>query len=236
MSQSLTDAAAPVDWVIERGPIGYAMACAAMAARVDAILAGSAPELVWLVEHPALYTAGTSAQAAELLEPARFPVYRSGRGGRFTYHGPGQRVGYVMLRVGTRYGDVRAYVAALEGWLIEALKGFGVAGETRQDRVGVWVVRPDKPRSPGGETAEDKIAAIGVRVRRWATFHGVALNVAPDLSHFSGIVPCGVAEAHYGVASLAELGRKATMSEADAALRASFETMFGAAVETFETV
>ena len=220
----------PVEWVVVPGLTGYVEALAEMEARAEAIALGRARERVWLLEHPPLYTAGTSARDGDLLN-ARFPVHRAGRGGQFTYHGPGQLVAYVMLDLKRRRPDVRAYVAALEGWLIEALKAFGVAGETREDRVGVWVARPEKPRSPGGEMAEDKIAAIGVRVRRWATFHGVALNVAPDLTHFSGIVPCGLAQSHYGVTSLADLGRGATMAEADAALRASFGPMFGAAVE-----
>jgi lipoyl(octanoyl) transferase len=217
--------APPVEWLVSPGLTDYAAALAAMEARAEAIAAGDAPERVWLLEHPPLYTAGTSARDADLLDP-RFPVHRAGRGGQFTYHGPGQRVAYVMLDLRRRRPDVRAYVAALEAWLIGALADFGVVGETRDDRVGVWVARPDKPSTPGG--AEDKIAAIGVRIRRWATFHGVALNIAPDLSHFSGIVPCGIAEARYGVTSLADLGRAATMTDVDAALRASFERVFGA--------
>ncbi len=220
----------PVEWVVSPGLTGFGEAVIEMEGRAEAIAAGRAAERVWLIEHPPLYTAGTSAKAGDLVD-ARFPVHRAGRGGQFTYHGPGQRVAYVMLDLKRRRPDVRAYVAALEGWLIEALKAFGLLGETREDRVGVWVARPDKPRSGRGEMAEDKIAAIGVRVRRWATFHGVSLNVAPDLSHFSGIVPCGVAESHYGVTSLADLGRDATMAEADASLRDSFATMFGAVVE-----
>src|SRR5271165_2497329 len=218
--------APPVEWVVSPGPTGYPEAAAEMEARAERVAAGRAPERVWLLEHPPLYTAGTSAQPQDLVD-ARFPVFRAGRGGQFTYHGPGQRVAYVMLDLARRRPDVRAYVAALESWLIDALKAFDVAGETRADRVGVWVMRPDKPRSPRGEMAEDKIAAIGVRVRRWATFHGVSLNVNPDLTHFSGIVPCGIAQAHYGVTSLAELGRVVTMAQADAALREAFETMFG---------
>ncbi len=221
--------APPVEWRVSPGLTDYAQALAGMEARADAIAEGAAPERVWLLEHPPLYTAGTSARDGDLLDP-RFPVHRAGRGGQFTYHGPGQRVAYVMLDLKRRRPDVRAYVAALEGWLIETLAAFGVAGETRDDRVGVWVVRPDKPRSPLGEPAEDKIAAIGVRVRRWTTFHGVALNVAPDLSHFSGIVPCGIADARYGVTSLADLGRPAPFAEVDAALRVAFEAMFGPTV------
>ena len=218
--------APPVEWVVAPGLTQYADALKEMEARAEAIAGGDAPERVWLIEHPALYTAGTSAKDSDLVE-ARFPVHRAGRGGQFTYHGPGQRVAYVMLDLKRRRPDIRAYVASLERWLIEALKAFDVVGETRETRVGVWVARPDKPASPLGETAEDKIAAIGVRVRRWATLHGVALNVHPDLTHFSGIVPCGVAEAHYGVTSLADLGRPATLAQADKALRAAFETVFG---------
>jgi lipoyl(octanoyl) transferase len=216
----------PVEWVVTPGLTQYADALAEMEAQAEAIAQGAAPERVWLIEHPPLYTAGTSAKESDLVD-ARFPVHRTGRGGQFTYHGPGQRVAYVMLDLKRRRPDVRAYVATLEGWLIAALKAFDVAGATREARVGVWVARPDKPASPLGETAEDKIAAIGVRVRRWATLHGVALNVDPDLAHFSGIVPCGVAEAHYGVTSLADLGRPASMAQADTALRDAFETMFG---------
>ena len=222
--------APPVEWVVSPGLTGYPEAAAEMEARAERIAAGRAPERVWLLEHPPLYTAGTSAKPADLIDP-RFPVYRTGRGGQFTYHGPGQRVAYVMLDLKRRRPDVRAYVAALEGWLIEALKAFDVMGETREDRVGVWVARPDKPRAADGTLAEDKIAAIGVRVRRWATFHGVALNVAPDLAHFSGIAPCGIRSAHYGVTSLADLGRPSTLAEADAALRAAFEAMFGPTAE-----
>jgi len=225
--------AAPVEWLVSPGLTDYSQARAEMEARAEAIAAGAARERVWLLEHPPIYTAGTSAKDGDLLDP-RFPVHRAGRGGQFTYHGPGQRVAYVMLDLRRRRPDVRAYVAALEGWLIGALAAFGVVGETREDRVGVWVARPDKAGSIGGSMAEDKIAAIGVRVRRWATFHGVALNVAPDLSHFSGITPCGIRESHLGVTSLADLGRAATMAEADAALRAAFEAMFGPAIAVEE--
>jgi lipoyl(octanoyl) transferase len=216
----------PVEWVVTPGLTQYSDALAEMESRVDAVVRGDAPERVWFLEHPPLYTAGTSAKESDLVE-ARFPVHRAGRGGQFTYHGPGQRVAYVMLDLKRRRPDVRAYVASLEHWLIETLKTFDVLGETREALVGVWVSRPDKPASPLGEPAEDKIAAIGVRVRRWVTLHGVALNVDPDLSHFSGIVPCGITEAHYGVTSLADLGRPATLAQADEALRAAFETVFG---------
>ena len=218
--------APPVEWVVTPGLTEFPDALADMEARSEAIARGEAAERVWLIEHPALYTAGTSARESDLID-ARFPVHRVGRGGQFTYHGPGQRVAYVMLDLKRRRPDVRAYVATLESWLIETLKAFDVVGETRQDRVGVWVARPDKPPSALGEMAEDKIAAIGVRIRRWATLHGVALNVDPDLTHFSGIAPCGIREPHYGVTSLIDLGRAATMARADAALRAAFETVFG---------
>jgi lipoyl(octanoyl) transferase len=197
-----------------------------MEARAEAIAAGRADERVWLVEHPPLYTAGTSARDDDLLD-SRFPVHRVGRGGRYTYHGPGQRVAYVMLNLNRRRPDVRAFVSTLESWLVEALARLGVEAGARSGRVGVWVERPDKPQGIGGAMAEDKIAAIGVRVRRWTTFHGVALNVAPELAHFSGIVPCGIAEAHYGVTSLRDLGLAATMAEADLALREAFAETFG---------
>ena len=216
----------PVEWVVASALVDYPAALAEMESRAERIAAGRAAERIWLIEHPPLYTAGTSAKAADLLD-ARFPVFHAGRGGQFTYHGPGQRVAYVMLDLKRRRQDVRAYVAALEGWLIDALAALGVAGETREARVGVWVARPDKPRGLDGSPAEDKIAAIGVRVRRWATFHGVSLNVAPELSHFSGIAPCGIHEAHFGVTSLADLGRPASIAEVDVVLRRAFEARFG---------
>jgi lipoyl(octanoyl) transferase len=222
--------APPVEWVVARGLIQFPDAVADMEARAEAIVRGEAAERVWLLEHPALYTAGTSAKESDIID-ARFPVHRAGRGGQLTYHGPGQRVAYVMLDLKRRRPDVRAYVATLETWLIETLKAFDVVGETRDERVGVWVARPDKPPSALGEMAEDKIAAIGVRIRRWATLHGVSLNVDPDLTHFSGIAPCGIREPHYGVTSLIDLGRAATMARADAALRAAFETVFGPTVD-----
>jgi lipoyl(octanoyl) transferase len=211
---------APAEWVIAEGLTGYEEAVAVMEARAAAIAGGDARELVWLVEHPPLYTAGTSAQDADLVEPGRFPVHRSGRGGQYTYHGPGQRVAYVMLDLGRRQQDLRRYVAALEAWLIASLDRFNIRGERRDDRVGVWVRRPDR-----GDGAEDKIAAIGIRVRRWVSFHGISLNVEPDLSHFSGIVPCGVRQ--HGVTSLVDLGIPVTMPEVDAVLRQTFETIFG---------
>jgi lipoyl(octanoyl) transferase len=212
---------APVEWRVSDGLVDYDTALAAMTARAEAIARGEAPELVWLLEHPALYTAGTSAQPAELLD-ARFPVHETGRGGQFTYHGPGQRVGYLMLDLKRRAPDVRRFVASIEEWLIRTLASFNVRGERRDDRIGVWVRRPDK-----GANHEDKIAAIGIRVRHWVTLHGFALNVEPDLSHFSGIVPCGVAEARYGVTSLADLGVPVSMPEVDMALRAAFTPLFG---------
>jgi len=218
--------APPVEWVVTPGLTQFPDALADMEARAEAISRGEAAERVWLIEHPPLYTGGTSARDSDLLD-ARFPVHRAGRGGQFTYHGPGQRVAYVMLDLKRRRPDVRAYVATLESWLIETLRAFDVVGETREDRVGVWVARADKPPSAQGEMAEDKIAAIGVRIRRWATLHGVALNVDPDLAHFSGIAPCGIREPHYSVTSLADLGRAATMAGTDVALRAAFETAFG---------
>lgn len=210
----------PVEWAISEGLVPYGQAVAYMEARADAIAAGTARELVWLVEHPPLYTAGTSAQATDLVDPDRFPVHQTGRGGQYTYHGPGQRVAYVMVDLKRRVPDLRRYVAALEAWLISTLDAFNIRGERREDRVGVWVRRPDK-----GETAEDKIAAIGIRVRRWATFHGISLNVEPDLSHFSGIVPCGVTE--HGVTSLVDLGIPVTMPEVDSVMRTAFEDIFG---------
>ena len=213
--------APPVEWAISEALVGYEEAVAEMEARVAAIAEGRAPERVWLVEHPPLYTAGTSARDEDLVEPDRFPVFRSGRGGQFTYHGPGQRVAYVMLDLNRRTPDLRRYVAALEAWLIATLAAFNLRGERREDRVGVWVRRPDK-----GVAAEDKIAAIGIRVRRWVTYHGISLNVEPDLSHFSGIVPCGVRQ--HGVTSLVDLGIPVTMPEVDAVLRAAFEEVFGA--------
>lgn len=210
----------PVEWVIAESLTPYEAALAEMEARAAAIAEGRAAERVWLVEHPPLYTAGTSAKEADLVAPGRFPVHVAGRGGQYTYHGPGQRVAYVMLDLTRRRQDLRAYVAALEDWLIRTLAAFNVRGERREDRVGVWVRRPEK-----GAGVEDKIAAIGIRVRRWATFHGVSLNVEPDLSHFDGIVPCGVRE--HGVTSLVDLGLPVTMPEVDAVMRATFEEVFG---------
>jgi lipoyl(octanoyl) transferase len=214
-----------VEWRVSDGLTDYAAAVAEMEARAAAIRAGEAPELVWLIEHPPLYTAGTSAKPADLLEPDRFPVHRAQRGGEYTYHGPGQRVAYAMLDLESRGRDVRRFVCALEDWVIGALASFGVKGERRPGRVGVWVARPDKAPGPDGAPPEDKIAAIGVRVRRWVSFHGVAINVDPDLTHFSGIVPCGIAG--HGVTSLVALGVPATMADMDLALRAAFDGAFG---------
>jgi len=214
-----------VEWAVSRGYTPYEAAVAAMEARVAAITAGEAAELVWLLEHPPLYTAGVSARDGDLLDAARFPVHRTGRGGQFTYHGPGQRVAYVMLDLTQRGRDVRGLVRGLERWLIGALGEFGVEAGVREGRVGVWVDRPAWKAGGAGGSREDKIAAIGVRVRKWVSFHGVSLNVEPDLEHFSGIVPCGIAE--HGVTSLVDLGVTATMDEADAALKSSFQRIFG---------
>jgi lipoyl(octanoyl) transferase len=216
--------APPVEWCVTGAPVPYPDALAAMEARVEAMLAGRAPELVWLLEHPALYTAGTSARPADLLWPDRFPVFPSRRGGEYTYHGPGQRVAYAMLDLNRRGRDVRAYVWRLEEWVIRALAAFDVTAGRRPGRVGVWVVRPDRPPGAGGSPAEDKIAAIGVRIRRWVSFHGVAINVDPDLGHFAGIVPCGIRG--HGVTSLADLGHPVTMPDLDLALRQAFAAVF----------
>jgi lipoyl(octanoyl) transferase len=223
---TLSDPAADgaVEWRISDSPVDYLDAVAAMEARAAAIAAREAPELVWLLEHPPLYTSGTSGKAGDLLDP-RFPLFATGRGGQLTYHGPGQRVAYVMLDLKRRRPDVRAFVAALEDWIIRTLAAFNVRGERREDRVGVWVKRPD--RGPG---FEDKIAAIGVRLRRWVSFHGIAINVEPDLSHFSAIVPCGVADLRYGVTSLVDLGHPVILADVDVALRRAFEEVFGSTV------
>ncbi len=214
-----------VEWRIEPGLTPYPLALAVMESRAAAIRQGTAPEMVWLVEHPPLYTAGTSADPADLIDPDRFPVFKAGRGGEYTYHGPGQRVAYVMLDLSRRREDVRAFVAALEEWIIRTLTTFNVKGERREDRVGVWVVRPDRPRQANGSLAEDKIAAIGIRLRRWVSFHGIAINVEPELAHFGGIVPCGVPD--HGVTSLADLGLPVTLADLDVALKAAFEDIFG---------
>lgn len=210
-----------LDWIVTSGLQAYEPAVAAMEARVAAICAGEAPECVWLVEHPPLYTGGTSANPADLLTPDRFPVHRTGRGGQYTYHGPGQRVGYVMLDLKRRELDVRTYVRALEQWLIATLAQFGIQGERREGRVGIWVDRTND----GWPNREDKVAALGVRVRRWVSYHGVALNVDPDLSHFTGIVPCGLRQ--YSVTSLVDLGRLVSMDDVDIAMRQAFNQVFG---------
>jgi lipoyl(octanoyl) transferase len=211
---------AEVEWAIADGLLPYEEAVAEMEARAAAIAAGKAAERVWLVEHAALYTAGTSARAEDLVEPLLLPVFKTGRGGQFTYHGPGQRVAYVMLDLNRRKPDLRAFVHALEAWVIATLWAFNIRAERREGRVGVWVPRPEK-----GDGAEDKIAAIGIRVRRWVSFHGVSINIEPELSHYAGIVPCGIKG--YGVTSLADLGWTVTMPEFDAALRGAFEEVFG---------
>jgi lipoyl(octanoyl) transferase len=210
-----------VEWRISEAPVDYLQAVVAMEERAAAIADGEAGELVWLLEHPPLYTSGTSGKAEDLKE-SRFPLFATGRGGQLTYHGPGQRVAYVMLDLRRRRPDVRAYVAALEEWIIRTLACFNVRGERREDRVGVWVKRPDK-----GAGLEDKIAAIGVRLKRWVSLHGIAINVEPDLSHFSAIVPCGVADPRYGVTSLVDLGHLVSMAEVDIALRGAFGEVFG---------
>jgi lipoyl(octanoyl) transferase len=213
---------AGAEWRVSDAPVGYQAALAVMEARAAAIAAGRESELVWLIEHPPLYTAGTSARAADVID-ARFPVFEAGRGGQTTYHGPGQRVAYVMLNLKRRDPDVRRFVATLEEWIIRTLAAFNVRGERREDRIGVWVRRPEK-----GDGYEDKIAAIGIRVTQWVTLHGMALNVDPNLAHFSGIVPCGVSEQRYGVTSLADLELTVSMPEVDIVLRREFENLFGA--------
>lgn len=217
---------APIRWRISDGFVPYQAAVDEMEREVAAIAAGEANELVWLLEHPPLYTAGTSADAADLIEPDRFPVFATGRGGEYTYHGPGQRVVYVMLDLKRRRQDVRAYVAALEDVIIRTLDKMNVLGERREDRVGVWVRRPEKARLPDGNVSEDKIAALGIRLRKWVSFHGLSINVDPDLGHFTGIVPCGISQ--YGVTSLVDLGLLVMMGDVDVMLRQSFEEVFGA--------
>src|SRR5438876_1966091 len=224
MTLSSSAGGGAVEWRISDSQVDYLEAVAAMEARAVAIAAQQTPEMVWLLEHPPLYTSGTSGKAGDLLDP-RFPLFSTGRGGQLTYHGPGQRVAYVMLDLKRRKPDVRAFVATLEEWIIRTLAAFNVRGERRDDRIGVWVRRPEK-----GDGHEDKIAAIGIRVRKWVTLHGIALNVEPELSHFSGIVPCGVSEARYGVTSLADLGLPVSMAEVDMMLRREFEPLFGPTV------
>jgi lipoyl(octanoyl) transferase len=218
----------PVRWRVSDGLIDYEAAVAEMERQVALIADGNADELVWLVEHPPLYTAGTSADEKDLIDPDRFPVFATGRGGEYTYHGPGQRVAYVMLDLKRRRQDVRAYVAALEEVVIRTLDSMNVKGERREDRVGVWVRRPEKPTLPDGTMSEDKIAALGIRLRRWVSFHGLSINVDPELSHFGGIVPCGISA--YGVTSLVDLGLPVMMADVDIRLREAFEHVFGETV------
>jgi len=235
MTESLTESiqfraaegAKPVEWRIAPGLTPYDQALTFMEERAAAIREATAGEMIWLVEHPPLYTAGTSAKPSDLIDPERFPVFNAGRGGEYTYHGPGQRVAYVMLDLKTRREDVRAFVSALEEWIIRTLASFNVKGERRDGRVGVWVARPDKPALPDGSPMEDKIAAIGVRLRKWVSFHGIAINVEPELEHFGGIVPCGIA--NYGVTSLVDLGLPVTMNDVDVALKNAFVEVFGPA-------
>lgn len=215
------------EWRVTPGLTSYPEALRLMEERAAAIAEGRAEELIWLVEHPPLYTAGTSARIEDLVDPQRFPVYEARRGGQYTYHGPGQRVVYAMLDLNGRGRDVRSFVCRMEDWVIRTLAEFGVRGERREGRVGVWVQRPDKPRGPDGSIAEDKIAAIGVRLRRWVSFHGLSINVEPDLEHFSGIVPCGIRE--HGVTSLVDLGLPVTMADVDVALRRTFDAAFAPA-------
>lgn len=214
-----------VEWITSTGLASYPDALAFMEARADAIAAGTADEAIWLVEHPPLYTAGTSANPADLLTPDRFDVFEARRGGQYTYHGPGQRVAYIMLDVGKRGKDVRAFVCQIENWIIATLDTFNVKGERRAGRVGVWVTRPDKPLQADGTLQEDKIAALGIRLRKWVSFHGLSINVEPDLTHFDGIVPCGISA--HGVTSLVDLGLPVTMADVDVALRQTFEASFG---------
>lgn len=213
-----------VEWNITDGLTDYDEAVTFMEARAEAIARGEADELIWLVEHQPLYTAGTSAKPADLTDPDRFPVYESKRGGQYTYHGPGQRVVYVMLDLNKRGRDIRAFVKALENWVIATLATFNVTGEIREGRVGVWVTRPERPATVTGAPAEDKVAAIGIRLRRWVSFHGISINVEPDLEHFTGIVPCGITD--YGVTSLVDLGLPVTMDDVDVALRQTFDELF----------
>ncbi len=213
-----------VEWRISEGLVSYETAAKEMEERADAIAQGEADELIWLLEHPPLYTAGTSANEKDLIEPERFPVFETRRGGQYTYHGPGQRIAYTMLDLNKRGRDVRAFVAQMEAWVIAALEEFNVTGVIREGRVGVWVVREDKPLTALGHKPEDKVAAIGLRIRKWVSFHGLSINVEPDLSHFNGIVPCGITE--HGVTSLVDLGLPVSVADVDVALKRSFENIF----------
>ncbi len=223
-----------IEWHRSEGLMPYLPAIAAMEERAGRIATGAAPEAIWLLEHPPLYTAGTSARPDDLTDPDRFPVHEARRGGQYTYHGPGQRVVYVMLDVGRRGRDVRAFVQQLEAWVIATLEQFNVHGKIREGRVGVWVERPEKPRTAAGGVAEDKIAAIGIRLRKWVSFHGISINVEPDLEHFSGIVPCGITD--HGVTSLVDLGLPVTMADVDVALGQTFGDVFGSDPDTTWTV
>jgi len=220
-----------VEWIVSDGLTSYEDALSFMETRVAEILDGRADEAVWLLEHPPLYTAGTSAKPQDLTDPDRFPVYEAKRGGQYTYHGPGQRVVYVMLDLNKRGRDVRAFVQDLETWVIKTLASFGVTGHIREGRVGVWIERPEKPPLPDGRMREDKIAAIGIRLRRWVSFHGISINIEPDLEHFSGIVPCGISD--FGVTSLVDLGLPVTMDDLDTALRQSFDVVMGDVEDTY---
>ena len=219
-----------MEWKVSDQPVSYEDAVAFMEDRAQAIAAGDADECIWLLEHPPLYTAGTSAKIDDLKDPDRFPVYPAKRGGQYTYHGPGQRIAYVMLDVGKRGRDVRCFVRDLENWVILTLGEFGLRGHIRPGRVGVWIERPERPALPSGDVAEDKIAAIGIRLKKWVSFHGISINVEPDLDHFDGIVPCGITD--YGVTSLVDLGLPVTMDDLDVALRRTFEDAFGSATCT----
>ncbi len=213
-----------VEWITSEQLVPYEEAIAFMEDRVAKIAVGEAEECIWLLEHPPLYTAGTSAKREDLTEPERFPVYESKRGGQYTYHGPGQRVVYVMLDLNRRGKDIRRFVTQLETWVIDALASFNISGEIREGRVGVWVSRPDRPKTANGQIAEDKIAAIGIRLRKWVSFHGISINVEPELSHFTGIVPCGISD--FGVTSLVDLGLPVTLEDVDVALQQSFQKTF----------
>lgn len=215
----------PVEWRVDANPVNFETAVVEMESRVEAILTGEAPELVWLLEHPPLYTAGTSAKPEDLKKSDKFPVFKTGRGGQYTYHGPGQRVAYVMLNLKERNPDVRIFVRVLEEWLIRTMNQFNIVGERRKDRIGVWVKRPDK-----GKHSEEKLAAVGIRIRKWISFHGISINVEPNLNHYDGIVPCGVA--NHGVTSFVDLGYPITIHEVDSVLRAEFEKLFGPTVLT----
>ncbi|ENN93622.1 lipoyl(octanoyl) transferase LipB [Bartonella bovis] len=219
----------PVEWKISDGLVEYPEALCYMQERVENISTKTAHEQIWLLEHPPLYTAGTSANKKDLLAPNLFPVYEAGRGGEFTYHGPGQRIAYIMLDLKRRKQDIRAFISALEQWIIQMLAQFNIKGERREDRIGVWVTRPDRPQTIKGIPCEDKIAAIGIRIRKWVSFHGIAVNVDPNLNHYSGIVPCGIAD--YGVTSLIDLGLPVTIHDVDIALKQTFEQIFGPTID-----